>query len=349
VWSRAAIWLAALLALAWFGRHGSYGLALWARWDSGWFLRIAEHGYASREGTAAFFPAYPGLVAILGRVFLGHYALAGLAVSLVSCAVAFVLLWRLAEERLGHDGAFRTVLYLAVFPVSLFLQAVYSEALYLAAVLAAFSLAERRRWTWAGVAAALALLTRSAAIALLAALVVLAWPDLRQAAWLLLAPLAFLAFPLVLQRQIDEPWAFLHAQAQWEREWSWAGPFGGLWEGVAKIGNDVESYTHAQSVAINVEGLVFCALFIVLAVLVWRWFGAVYGVFAAVSLALPLSTPAGDFPLLSLPRFGLVVFPFFLVLARVGERPRAHAAIVALSALGLGIAIAQWATYEWVA
>ena len=64
-------------------------------------------------------------------------------VSLAACLCAFVLLYRLAARHLDDAGAMRAVLYLAVFPTALFLQAVYSESLYLALVLAAFLLAER--------------------------------------------------------------------------------------------------------------------------------------------------------------------------------------------------------------
>jgi hypothetical protein len=53
--------------------------------------------------------------------------------------------------------------------------------------------------------------------------------------------------------------------------------------------------------------------------------------------------------LLSLPRFGLVVFPFFLVLAWLGGRPRVHTAILAVSSILLGVAATQWALWQWVA
>ena len=59
--------------------------------------------------------------------------------------------------------------------------------------------------------------------------------------------------------------------------------------------------------------------------------------------------PSSRWPLLSLPRFGLVVFPFFLALAVVGRRPRAHTAIVTVSALLLGVVTVQWALWQWVA
>ena len=205
---------------------------VWARWDSDWFLRIAEDGYSWPSSTPAFFPLYPLLVAGLGTVFGGHDVLAGVVISLAAGAAAFVLLYRLTGLRLGEDAARRTVLFLAVAPTSLFFGAVYSESLFLLLAVATFLLAERGRFWQAGAAAGLALLTRSAGVALLPALVVLAWraPNrLRALAGVALAPLLFALYPLVLAIWIDRPLAFLDAQkVVWERRLSPAGPLGGV-------------------------------------------------------------------------------------------------------------------------
>jgi Mannosyltransferase (PIG-V) len=362
-WSRATIWLGALFALYWFEPHrhpnadlwdgpilhelGSF-TDVWARWDSSFFLQIAEHGYDGT--TAAFYPLYPGVVAVLGRVFFGQYIVAGIVVSLAATLGAFLLLHRVAEERLGADGARRTVLYLAVFPMALFLQAVYSESLYLLLVLAAFVLAERGRFGWAGVVTGLAILTRVTGVALLPALVLLAWrrrDRLRSLAGLALAVPVAAAYPLLLWQQIDDPWAFVHAQERWHRHLSAAGPFGGIWDALTNWvppGAD-----HAHALAVSAEALVALALFVPLTVVAWRRFGAPYGLFAAVSLAIPLSLPSDRWPLLSMPRFGLVIFPLFMALAVLGGRPRVHTAIVAVSSLFLGIVVAQWALWQWVA
>ena len=123
---------------------------VWARWDSDWFLRIAEHGYSWPSSTPAFFPLYPFLVAGLGWVLLGHDVLAGLVISLAAGAAAFALLYRLTEGRLGEGAARRTVLFLAVAPTSLFFGAVYSESLFLLLAVAAFLAAERGRFWQAG-------------------------------------------------------------------------------------------------------------------------------------------------------------------------------------------------------
>jgi Mannosyltransferase (PIG-V) len=385
LWSRAVIWAAALFALLVFepNRHPeaarwddpsvTHDLGaitdVWARWDSVWFLRIAEHGYEHlSRSAAAFFPLYPAAVGLLGRVLLGHYVLAGIIVSLAAGLASFVLLYRLAEGKLGADGARRAVLYLALFPMALFLQAVYSESLYLLLSIAAFLAAERRRFLAAGAACGLALLTRPVAIAILPPLALFAWRSdgrLRNLARLAVAPLMFAAYPLLLWAQRGDPWAFLHAQGFWSREFSPAGPLGGIWEGLRAGWAGVRqlasgSHTHAywpavtgtdpmRVAAVNLECLAALALFTILTVVAWRRFGAPYGLFSALSLAIPLSMPSDRWPLLSLPRLGLGIFPLFLALAALGGRPRVHTAILSISALFLGVAITQWALWQWVA
>ncbi|MGZ4395228.1 MAG: mannosyltransferase family protein [Gaiellaceae bacterium] len=362
LWSRVLIWLAAISAFLWFepnrhpeaGRWDSpllhqlgYGIDVWARWDSAFFLRIAEHGY---DGTsAAFYPLYPAVVAAAGRVLAGQYVLAGVLVSLAACLGAFVLLYRLSEARLGADAARRTVVYLAICPMALFLGAVYSESLYLLLAVAAFALAERGRFLAAGAVVGLAILTRATGVALLPALAVMAWPRRRALLELAVAIPIAAVYPLVLWREVGDPWAFWGAQDLWHRHLSWAGPLGGIWDGVHALWGPTPSGAapmHAS--AVNIEGAVALAVCVLLTVVAWRKVGAPYGLFAALSLAIPLSLPSSRWPLLSLPRFALVIFPLFMALAALGARPRAHTFIVAASALFLGVAVTQWALWQWV-
>ena len=379
LWSRLAIWVAALLALLTLepmrnpkaGRWDVHSLThdlgaitdVWARWDSVHFLRIAEHGYSTAE--VAFYPLYPALVALIGRVFFGHYVLAGIVVSLAAALGSFLLLERIAAERLGLDGARRAVLYLALFPTALFLQAVYSESLFLFLCLGAFAFAERARFPEAGALAGLAVLTRPTGLALLPPLALLA----RRHWWQLATALPIVAmYPIVLWQQIGDPWAFAHAEGTWHRHLSAAGPFGGIWNalragwaGARQLASGSNAHVYWTAVApsdsaplrtaaLNLELLAFLVLFIVLAAIAWRRFGVPYGLFAALSLAIPLSVPSARWPLLSLPRFGLTIFPLFLALAWLGgRRPGTHTAIVGSSALLLGVFVTQWALWDWVA
>jgi hypothetical protein len=191
----------------------------------------------------------------------------------------------------------------------------------------------------------------------------------RRQSWRLATALPFLAvYPLLLRHETGDAWSFAHAEGTWHRHLSPAGPLGGIWDGaraawagVEQLASGSNAHVYWAAVApadsaplraavINVELFAFLALFVALTMIAWREFGAPYGLFATLSLALPLSVPSARWPLLSLPRFGLVVFPFFLALAWLGgRRARAHAAIVGCSTLLLGVFITQWALWDWVA
>ncbi len=353
VWSRLAIWAIAAVAVLTFdpwNRRGPWDkprlhdlgpdwlVNLWARWDSDWYIQIAQHGYVWPSSRPAFFPLYPLLVGALGRVVGGHMVLAGVLVSLAACSGAFVLLQRLATLKLGAPAARRALVFLAVFPTTLFLGAVYSESLYLLLSLAAFLLAERGRFVLAGVAGGLAALTRPVGLALVPALAVLAWrapARSRSLATVALVPLLFSLYPLVLWLWIGHPLAFLGAQSGiWKRHVSWWGPLGGFVEGAQQ---------HA------VKDLLVAAALVALSVLAWRLLGAAYGVYALASLALPLSWPSNTHALWSIARFGLVLFPVVLTLAALATT-RWRAGLLALGLAAFCVdSVVKWALWYWVA
>ena len=381
-WTRALIWGGAILAyLAFEAQYAQplntggaedvvahdvgWAIDVWARWDSGWFLGIAENGYLDPGKSTAFFPLYPLLVRGVGEVFLGHYVLAGFVVSALASAAAFVVLWLLAASIVERRAADRSVLYLALFPTSLFLVAVYSESLYLALSAGAFLLALRGRWTWAGAATGLAALTRVSGVVLLPALAVLAWrsPERRSALLRLAVSLPLMAlWPLYLGLVDGRPFVFLSAQRSgWHRQLSAAGPFGGAWDALVAGGKGVLQLVAGGSyfsnpdhspmfyAGLNLEQLAYGVLLIGLGIYAWRVLGAAYGIFVLGSLALPLSDPVPITPLLSMPRFALGVFPVFIALGVLGARERWHTGLLVTFTLLLGINLARWVLWIWVA
>jgi hypothetical protein len=182
---------------------------------------------------------------------------------------------------------------------------------------------------------------------------------------LAVAPALFALYPLFLWWRLGDPLAFVHAQGTWSRHISPAGPLGGIWDGlragwagVRQLASSSDATRYWSAVqdadpdrvaAINLAQLAFLVLFAFLAVVAWRELGAPYGLFAALSLAIPLSVPSERWPLLSIQRFGVVVFPLFLALAVLGARPRLHMGIVVVSAVLLGVVCAQWALWQWIA
>jgi hypothetical protein len=375
-WSRIAVWVAALFALLTFLPNGDVNAIhrddptvihdlgwltdVWARWDSFWFIRIAHHGYDVAAGAPAFYPLYPGLVAVAGRICGGHYVLGGLLVSLAAAAGAFVLLELLADHLAGAPTARRSVLYLAVFPMSLFLQAVYSESVFLLVAIAAFLAAERRAWLVAGLLCGLALLTRPTGVAVLVGLLVLAAQSRRArdaAAVLVPAALVFCLYPVVLILSGRSALAFLHVERFWYRRTSLLGPVDAVRATVTaarQLTEGTATHTYGPHVgadhfaALNLEAAFFFVVAVVLGVVAWRSFGAAYGLMALIPVCAPLFTPAVDQPLLSMPRFTLVAFPIFIALGRVAASSRAQAAVVGVSAILLGVATTQWALWQFV-
>jgi 4-amino-4-deoxy-L-arabinose transferase-like glycosyltransferase len=358
-WSRLLIWATAVYAWIWFEprvgnpvRDLGYVTEIWARADASWFVAIAEHGY-QRNNSAAFYPLYPLAIGALGRAFANYYVAAGIVISLASCLGAFLLLYRLALPRLGAEGARRAVLYLALFPMSLYLQAVYSESLYLVCCLGAFVLAERRSWLGAGVVVGLAMLTRLAGIALLPPIVLFAWrsPERKRALLsLVAAPVLAALYPLWLQVKLSAPRAGFASQAGWGRHVSVAGPLAGLWHGAqaAWVGLGRLASQGGPHASHNLENFAFLVVFVWLGVEAWRRFGAPYGLFVLGSLAIPLSAPTVGYPLLSMPRFCLPLFPAFMALAAVAHTTRRDRIVLVVSSVLLAVTIAEWSAGQWV-
>lgn len=152
LWALAHIALLVLgWAAAWTQSTSKAHLPLldYQNWDTVHYVNIAEHGYfGPRAGKtdAAFFPGYPVALAMTHAV-IPNWTAAELVLSAVAGGVALVALGRLA-------GDSQAALYLLCAPAAVFLAVGYSESLFLALAVPAWSAARRRNWT---AAAALAL------------------------------------------------------------------------------------------------------------------------------------------------------------------------------------------------
>ena len=353
-----------------FGSVGDALLGPLAHWDSVWYLAIADHGYAPAgeevaHHAVAFFPLYPLLV-WLGSGFGASpeaQLIAAYAVSLAALAGALYLLHRLAELELGREHALPTIALAALFPGALFFGVPYSESLFLLVSVGAFYAARTGRWAWAGTLAAAASATRSAGILLLVPLVVLYARSARaeggrlraDAAWLALAPLGLAAYCAYLGIRHGDPFAWMSLQNSWGREF--AGPFGALGTGAIAAGDgvrDLVSGTYeveegARWAVLDIGLFAFAAGAMAAVAGVLRRLPPAYGAYVVAALALPLSFPATDQPLMSLPRFLAVLFPLFMWLALwAGERRRLPHVGLAFTAL-LVLFTTQYAAWEFVA
>jgi hypothetical protein len=356
-----------------FGPTGDVLAAALGRWDSVWYLAIAEGGYGdgARE---AFFPLYPLLVRIAGAA-LGSPLVGGALVSAALLGVALAVLHRLVA--LDHDRAVarNAVLVTALFPMSFFFSAVYSESLFLATSVGAVYAARLDRWALAGTLGALAATTRSAGLVLLVPLAAIyLWgtgrPSLRAARrprpdvlWLGLVPLGLVAYCAFLALQGLDPLAPFRAQEVWHR--SFAGPFVGIWDGaVAAVQGARQLLSGAREPVFftaaggdplvvarhNVELFAWLLLAAAAVAGALRRLPAAYGAYVVAALALPLSFPVAPQPLMSLPRFLAVLFPLaiWLALWMTGRVWRERIVLAAFAA-GLVVYTAIFATWHWVA
>src|SRR5215471_14244073 len=134
----------------------------WNHWDATNYVRIAQYGYQNVYDLA-FFPLYPALIWTFGHL-LGNwsYLLAGTVISNLALLGALFVIYQLAVESLGEQVAYRTLLYLCIFPTAFFFFAAYNEALFLLLTSGCFLAMRRQRWWLAGLLGMLAALTRSA-------------------------------------------------------------------------------------------------------------------------------------------------------------------------------------------
>jgi hypothetical protein len=369
-----------------FGHLGNLLAAPFARWDSVWYLAIAQGGYDHQPPRTAFFPLYPMVTRGLG-VIIGSDLLAGVIISLIAFMVALVLLHRLVALELGDQRARITVLLLAFCPMAYFFSAVYSESLFLALSVGCIYEARRGRWPTAGLLGGLAAASRNGGIVLLVPLVLMYLYGPRSdrppaersrshrmsrlepvysirlsIAWIALVPAGLGAYLGWLALKTGDGLAPFHVQQVWFRHF--AGPLGGVWDGAVAAWDGLRQlihgppppiyFTQAGGDPLRVAGqnlmlFGFLVLGAVACIGAFRRLPFAYGAYALAALALPLSYPVGPQPLASLPRYEVVLFPLFMWAAVWLEERRLSTNAIAANAVLLGLFTAEFATWRFVA
>jgi hypothetical protein len=254
---------------------------------------------------------------------------------------ALIALSYVVRRLWGAPLAARSVVILALFPTSFFLSVAYSDALFLAFAIAAFAFALDGRWWAVGIVGALAALSRTYGVLLLAPM---AYEYLTQrrfrlswdVAWLALMPIAFLIWLSVIVRVSGDLFVLPHMEQTWTRQvmppWQTLSVF---------FGTDVvqTNFKHAPL------DLAFTLLAVCFALGSWRLGRPSLAIYATLMLLPMVMTGL----LVSNPRYTALLFPGFIVLAQL-LRWRPAFAGYALASAGLGLAMfARFATGWWVA
>jgi len=332
-------------------RLGSFydWLSIWNRWDAPHYLDIARTGYVS-EGVEArwivFYPLYPWLVRVSAFV-LRDELVGAFFVSTLASLAAGLLLYRLAYADEEESVARAAVFFMFVFPTSYFLHIGYTEGLFIALAVGAMLAARRRRWWAAGALGALACMTRVNGLVLVPALAVEAWDEYRRGGrrwrwewlWCVLPAAGFGVYLLINLKSHGDALSFLRAQDEfWYKSitWPWVG-IKGAWDSIG---------SRAPSEAQMVGSQEFFFVMLGLGLTVWSWLRlrTSYAVWMTLNWLLWTSTKF----VLSVPRYTLVMFPAFILIARLtATRPVWQAVITVWSLLFLALFVTRFVQGFW--
>ncbi len=321
-------------------------LDMWGRWDTGYYIHIAQHGYpAGANPFVAFFPAYPALVRAVASVAGPEPStralyIAAVVVSNAAAVAALAVLYRLAKDILGgEDDAGRAVLYLLAFPTGLFLSCAYSEALFLLLGVATFRFGVGGRWALAGTTGLFLALTRPVGVLFF---VPLAWMylesvafDLRRVrgdvAWLALVPAGLALYACFGWWLTGDPLGIFHVQSRWERSLSWPWITFAHPRGWHPFMTPVDRTLTVTFAALGVWGL-------------FAFRSRSLGILLLLLIVPTLTSGT----LMSSARFLSVGFPAFLLLARLGRHPLFDR-IYLLGAMALqALLMAAWSQFYWL-
>lgn len=342
---------------------------LLARWDTGWYLGIAEEGYnywgnTNHQTNVAFFPAYPLTIRAVAGLMGARWGSpddptdsfdafttrrhvrmlqAGWLVSMVSLLIGLTYLFRLARDLTGSEqAAAQAVMLTATYPFAFFFGAVYTEAFFFATSVAAVYHFRHRQWAWAAAAGLVSGLARPNGCLLSVPLAVLALAHWRTDGYQVrtlvtamavasCAGLGMLGFTWWLYASTGEWFVWMQAHGAWGRQ------FGGLHTLFAhRWGELLALGPVGYSAAYTIEIFNMAATALVLAVSwpVGRRLGWAYAVLLLVTVVPPLFM--GGF--LSMGRVTTTLFPVFVYLgARLSPRALPH---VLLVGFGLQVALA---------
>lgn len=326
----------------------------WGNFDGEHYIAIAQNGY--QPLTYFFFPLYPLLIKYLAVGFGSSVVVfekTGILISLVSLFVGMVGLVKLLKLDYKDDLIKITILFLLIFPTSFFFASVYTESLFFALAVWSLYFARSKKWIWAGVIAGLATATRIIGLALVAALVVEGIIAYKKDKKLFLPILAiflslagFAIYICYLWMRTGDPLNFLHTVSIFGAQRS--GNFILLpqvfYRYVFKVLPNL-NYTVFSSFFPSVFEFVIALVFLGISILAFWKTRFSYAIYLALGYLIP--TLSGSFS--SLPRYVLILFPAFVVLAQIlAKKKSLLVAFSLISFILLAICLAFFTRGYWI-
>lgn len=292
-----------------------YYIFPWANFDGEHFVSIAYFGY--QELQQAFFPLYPKLIA-LGMYFygrtLGTGARIGYLISAVSFPIALIFFYKLLKLDYSRKFSLGVISVLLIYPASFYFNAIYSESLFLMLIILSFYFFRKGKYFWASLFGFLGSLTRVFGVLLFLSFFIeifLFKIPIKKVFWILLIPAGLGLYMVYLYRTVGDPLAFYNLQlVVGEQHQRGVVLFPQVVYRYLKIIFTMDSLTPLLT-TIFFEFAVGLIFFILPIIGYFKKVRLSYLFFAFFGYLLP--TVQGSFS--SLPRYVLVLFPSFIILA----------------------------------
>lgn len=322
---------------------------LWSfgNFDGVHYLGIAKEGYAA-QFTQAFFPLYPLLVKILSFANLGNLLRENLSL-LVSAFIisntcflfGLLLFYKLLKLYYSEKISFNSVLFLLSFPTSFYFGSIYTESLFFLLTISTFYLLEKNKIFLAAMTGFLATSTRLIGI-FLALAFLKKGQSLKNLLLAAMVPLGLILYMIYLQFKFNNAFYFLTSQSAF-----------GQYRNTQKIILLPQVIFRYLKILATTHGLVFTsALFdlictiLALSLLIYaiKKVKSTWITFSFASILIPTLTGT----LASMPRYVLLAFPIFIVLAQLKSTKVKLLIMTAFVLCGI-VALSFFSQGYWVA
>lgn len=288
----------------------------WAGFDGAHYIRMAKEGYGSAF-TQAFFPFYPLLIRFF-NFLTGNSLKTGLLISNLSFIAFLFILYKLLASSSNKKTAKKTIMLYLFFPTSFFFNSVYTESLFILLMTLFFYFLQKNKWLVSAVLAGL-----SSALRLVGAFFCLAifskWVQrygfkdkktlLKGGLYSLISLLGLFCYMLFLKKEFNDPFAFLKAMSLWQKN----KPVFFLQTFFRYLRMLFDFSLTIDKYFVVIFEFITATLFLYLLFISFKKVKLSYFIYNLFAFLLPISS--GTFS--SLPRYVLVLFPSFFILAKI--------------------------------
>lgn len=324
----------------------------WINFDGEHYLSIAQMGY--QPLTYFFFPIFPMMSKLVGNLIGGGFtnlAWSGLFISNIAFFMALVGVWKISAMEFGKKIARNAILLLLFFPTSYYFGSYYTESIFLALTVWSFYFIRRSQWVYGGVFAGFSTAARIVGVALLPAYLIEFWQTKKKNIWsiigILLVPVGILIYMYYLNIKTGDPLNFFNTVSIFgpQRSSTFILLPQVFYRYFFKIIPGVD-YSYFPNIFTTYLEIITGVIFLILTLVAFWKMRLSYAVYLFLGYIIP--TLSGSFS--SFPRYVLVLFPAFILMARYVDKLSKAFKIVVFTLLFvcLGLATGLFIRGYWI-